>query len=87
MQTQSYISNTDTNYIDQLYEQYQQDKDSIDFGWQKFFEGFDLGTGKSLQEGNLEVSDDMLKEINVLIKHNWFPFKNHFFNLFNPFKS
>jgi 2-oxoglutarate dehydrogenase E1 component len=39
----SYISNADVNVIDDLYQQYLKDQDSVDFGWKKFFEGFDMG--------------------------------------------
>jgi 2-oxoglutarate dehydrogenase E1 component len=87
MQTQSYISNTDPNYIDQLYNQYQHDKTSVDYGWQKFFEGFDLGTGKALQEGNLKVSDDMLKEINVLNLISAYRERGHLFTKTNPVRQ
>ena len=38
----SYLSNADVNSIDDLYSQYQTQKDSVDFGWQKFFEGFGI---------------------------------------------
>ncbi|MFK7908266.1 MAG: 2-oxoglutarate dehydrogenase E1 component [Chitinophagales bacterium] len=37
----SYISNAHPAYIESLYKNYQQDKDSIDTDWRKFFEGFD----------------------------------------------
>ena len=47
----SYLLNADPAAIDQLYEQYRADKESVDFGWRKFFEGFDFamqnGTGNS----------------------------------------
>ncbi len=61
----SYLSNADVNYIDDLYKQYQSDKTSVDFGWQKFFEGFDFGSGKDMP-GKTPISEDAIKEINVL---------------------
>ncbi|RNI23455.1 2-oxoglutarate dehydrogenase E1 component [Rufibacter latericius] len=42
MDKYSYIANAHGAYIDELYKQYQQDPASVDFGWQKFFEGFDF---------------------------------------------
>lgn len=39
--TYSYISNAHPAYIESLYKEYQQNKDSIDTDWRKFFEGFD----------------------------------------------
>jgi len=87
MQTDSYISNADPNYIDQLYQVYQADKTAVDFGWQKFFEGFDLGTGKSLPNGNAAVSDDMLKEINVLNLIQGYRLRGHLFTHTNPVRE
>jgi 2-oxoglutarate dehydrogenase E1 component len=42
----SYVSNADVVAIDNLYKQYLNDVDSVDFGWQKFFEGFEMGQQK-----------------------------------------
>jgi 2-oxoglutarate dehydrogenase E1 component len=87
MQTQSYISNADINYIDQLYEQYTQDKESVDYGWQKFFEGFELGTGKSLKDSGVELSEDAFKEINVLNLINAYRTRGHLFTKTNPVRQ
>jgi len=87
MQTDSYLSNADPNYIDQLYQIYQADKTAVDYGWQKFFEGFDLGTGKSLSNGSAAVSDDMLKEINVLNLIQGYRLRGHLFTHTNPVRE
>lgn len=87
MQAQSYISNADINYIDQLYEQYTKDKESVDFGWQKFFEGFDLGTGKAIPGSSSTVSDDVLKEINVLNLIGGYRLRGHLFTKTNPVRQ
>ena len=42
MDTYSYIANADAAAIEALYQAYQQNPESVDFGWQKFFEGFDF---------------------------------------------
>ncbi|TGE15927.1 2-oxoglutarate dehydrogenase E1 component [Hymenobacter elongatus] len=42
MDAYSYIANAHGDYIDQLYQAYQADPESVDFGWRKFFEGFDF---------------------------------------------
>jgi len=42
----SYLSNADVNSIEEIYIQYQANPESVDFGWQKFFEGFELGNRK-----------------------------------------
>ena len=48
----SYLMNADPTAIDNLYSQYQNDKESVDFGWRKFFEGFDLGAQKHRFQNN-----------------------------------
>jgi len=49
----SYISNADVGYLDQLYQNYKKDPNSVDATWQKFFEGYDF----SQQQGrNGQVS-------------------------------
>ena len=37
-----YVGNADVSAIDHLYKSYQQDPESVDIGWKKFFEGFDF---------------------------------------------
>ena len=81
----SYLSNADVNYIDDLYKQYQSNKESVDFGWQKFFEGFDLGAGKN--QGNAAISEDALKEINVLNLINAYRTRGHLFTKTNPVRE
>lgn len=82
----SYLSNADVNYIDDLYKQYQSDKTSVDFGWQKFFEGFDFGTGKNMP-GTNAISEDALKEINVLNLINAYRTRGHLFTKTNPVRE
>ncbi|MGI4870546.1 MAG: 2-oxoglutarate dehydrogenase E1 component [Janthinobacterium lividum] len=42
MDTYSYIANADAAAIETLYQAYRQNPESVDFGWRKFFEGFDF---------------------------------------------
>ena len=44
MESYSYISNAHPAYIEALYNDYKQNAQSVDTGWQKFFEGFDYAT-------------------------------------------
>lgn len=86
MLSNSYLSNADVNYIDDLYKQYQSDKTSVDFGWQKFFEGFDLGAGRNMP-GAPAISEDALKEINVLNLINGYRTRGHLFTKTNPVRE
>jgi len=58
MDTPSYVSNGNAAYISALYEDYQKDPESIEFGWRKFFEGFDFG--KSATDAINEVAGNTL---------------------------
>ncbi|MBM3399910.1 MAG: 2-oxoglutarate dehydrogenase E1 component [Bacteroidetes bacterium] len=81
----SYLLNADPAAIDQLYEQYRADKESLDFGWRKFFEGFDIGSGKA--EAGGPVSEDAPKEIQVLNLINAYRQRGHLFAKTNPLRE
>ncbi|SNC76223.1 2-oxoglutarate dehydrogenase E1 component [Hymenobacter gelipurpurascens] len=55
MDAYSYIANAHGEYIDQLYQAYKNDPESVDFGWRKFFEGFDFS--QQYPEGGLPQAD------------------------------
>ncbi|MCU0421393.1 MAG: 2-oxoglutarate dehydrogenase E1 component [Bacteroidia bacterium] len=84
----SYISNADVSAIDDLYQQYLTNHDSVDYGWKKFFEGFELGQQKF--NGNSSksiVSDDALKEIKVLNLIHGYRSRGHLFTKTNPVRE
>ena len=64
MDKYSYISNADINFIDNLYQTYQQDPSSLDNSWQKFFQGFDFGKESHHENGKSLIQQDP-KEIQV----------------------
>ncbi|SDY76313.1 2-oxoglutarate dehydrogenase E1 component [Hymenobacter psychrophilus] len=55
MDQYSYIANANGEFIDQLYQSYKNDPESVDFGWQKFFEGFDFS--QQFPDGELPQAD------------------------------
>lgn len=82
----SYLSNADSTYIDSLYQQYKEDPDAVDFGWRKFFEGFDFG--KDTFDGTPKAAPDhVLKEINVLNMINGYRDRGHLFTETNPVRE
>src|SRR5690606_23484763 len=87
----SYLSNSDPASIDALYQAYQADPESVDFGWRKFFEGFDFG--QQHREGSIEggqmasPSAHVLKEINVLNMINGYRDRGHLFTQTNPVRE
>jgi 2-oxoglutarate dehydrogenase E1 component len=56
MDKYSYIANAHPNYLDELFKAYNEDPESIDESWKKFFEGFEFGQQKF---GESPVSGDM----------------------------
>ncbi len=52
MDQYSYIANAHGAYIDELYKTYQQDPEAVDFGWRKFFEGFEFSQTYPSENGN-----------------------------------
>ncbi len=83
----SYLSNANSAYIDSLYHSYKEDPDSIDFGWQKFFEGFDFGRGSEAGVVSAETPDHFLKEIKVLNLINGYRQRGHLFTKTNPVRE
>lgn len=81
----SYIANADPSAIDNLYSQYKENQESVDFGWRKFFEGFDLGSKKF--ETGAAISEDAIKEINVLNLINAYRQRGHLFAKTNPLRE
>lgn len=85
----SYLSNADVSAIDQLHQQYLRDPESVDLGWKKFFEGFDFGFNQKYGNGKqgTVVSEDVLKEINVLNLIHGYRSRGHLFTKTNPVRE
>lgn len=88
MSNLTFLSNADTNYIEGLYQAYKKDPESVDFGWQKFFEGFDFGqTAEGSGDHDGQVSDHAIKEINVLNMIHGYRDRGHLFTDTNPVRE
>ncbi len=83
----SYLSNADPAYIDSLYQLYKEDNQSVDAGWQKFFEGFDFGLKSASGGQSEEISDRFLKEISVMNMINGYRDRGHLFTKTNPVRE
>jgi 2-oxoglutarate dehydrogenase E1 component len=86
----NYINSGNAAYISQLYESYKNDTESVDFGWQKFFEGFDFGkeTSSLAPMAATPASDEhFLKEINVLNMISGYRSRGHLFTKTNPVRE
>ena len=89
MDNLSYLSGENAEYIDSLYQSFKGDPDSVEFGWQKFFEGFDFGRGSSGETATSadDTPEHFLKEINVLNLINGFRQRGHLFTQTNPVRE
>jgi 2-oxoglutarate dehydrogenase E1 component len=82
-----YINSGNAAYIDSLYETYKQDPESVDFGWQKFFEGFDFGRSAEAPTVTADTPEHFLKEINVLNMIDGYRHRGHLFAKTNPVRE
>lgn len=88
MLNHSYLSNADVDSIEHLYEKYKADPTSVDDSWKRFFEGFDLAYGNLGLTDGAAISDDMMKEINVLhLINNGYRTRGHLFTKTNPVRK
>ena len=87
MDTYSYIGNADVTAIENLYQQYQHDPNSVDREWQKFFTGFDFAQktyGSSSGSSTAPVPEQFRKEINAINLIGAYRQRGHLFSKTNP---
>lgn len=81
----SYVGNADVSAIDHLYQNYLKDPESVDVGWQKFFEGFDFARTNYEESG--AVPENFQKEFRVLNLINAYRVRGHLFTKTNPVRE
>lgn len=96
MDAYSYLSNADVAATDELYQAYKADPTSVDEGWRRFFEGFDLsqkypakpangnGNGKTAEAAAVPASGLSSKETQVLDLINGYRSRAHLRSRTNP---
>ncbi len=87
MDKQSYLSNSDPVYIDDLYKKYLQDNSSVEDTWAKFFEGFDFARKSYSDAVGGEVPEQVRKEFSVLNLINLYRASGHLFTNTNPVRE
>lgn len=81
----SYVGNADVTAIDYLYKQYSENNESVDIGWQKFFEGFDFA--RTNFDSNGAVPENYQKEFRVINLINGYRTRGHLFTKTNPVRE
>ncbi len=75
MGAEAYISNAHPAYIESLYSDYQNDTESVEMGWRKFFEGFEFAINNNASNGGAAVvsdgSADELRVYNMILAYRW----------------
>lgn len=80
----SYLGNGDVTAVEELYKNYQNDPGSVEYGWQKFFEGFDFFQKNYDQEA---IPEGTLKEFRVIDLINAYRTRGHLFTQTNPVRE
>ena len=81
----SYVGNADVNAIDHLYKSYQQDPESVDIGWRRFFEGFEFS--KTNYDDNNEIPENFQKDLKVINLISGYRTRGHLFTKTNPVRG
>ena len=83
MDSFSFVGNSDIEAIENLYQDYQKDPDSVDPGMRDFFRGFDFARMKYEEAVPGQVS----KEFNVINLIHGYRQRGHLFTATNPVRS
>lgn len=86
----SFITNAHPNFIESLYEKYQDDPELVEASWRHFFKGFDYaseGNGHATNGAATAVSTDkIIKELRVLALIFAYRNRGHLLSTTNPIK-
>ena len=98
MEKFSYIANSEAAYVEELYQQYRQQPDSVDGSWQRFFEGFEFsqhygehghatnGNGAAVAPAKPIASEQARKEMEVVHLIRGYRSRAHLLANTNPIK-
>jgi 2-oxoglutarate dehydrogenase E1 component len=81
----TYVGNADVTAIDYLYKSYLNDPQSVDIGWQKFFEGFDFARTNFEDDG--AIPENFQKEFKVINLIQGYRTRGHLFTKTNPVRD
>ncbi|WP_321321292.1 2-oxoglutarate dehydrogenase E1 component [Labilibaculum sp.] len=88
----SFLGNSEIEYIDQLYQSYKNDPESVEESWRRFFQGFDFATAKfpikeQAANENIPATNSMSKEFNVMNLIQAYRQRGHLFTKTNPVRT
>lgn len=96
MERFSFLNAIHSEYISELYEQYQKFPDSVEPSWKAFFQGFDFAStsynghslkGEKLSENKPGIPEKVLKEFKVINLIDGYRNRGHLFTKTNPVRE
>jgi 2-oxoglutarate dehydrogenase E1 component len=81
----SFLGNTSIDWIDEQYEKYRQDPDSIEKDWAHFFEGFEFA--RKSYDTDQQIPENVHKEFKVLNLIEGYRSRGHLFTKTNPVRE
>ncbi|HNV52807.1 MAG TPA: 2-oxoglutarate dehydrogenase E1 component, partial [Tenuifilaceae bacterium] len=78
-----YLSNTDPQAIESLYQSWKADSNSVDLQWQKFFLGFEFALA-NYKDSGMDISDSEFKVIKLI---EGYRLRGHLFTKTNPVRN
>lgn len=81
----SYLSNGSAEYIEDQYQQYLNDAESVEAGWRSFFEGFEFA--RKNYNVDAEISENIEKEFKVVKLIEGYRTRGHLFTKTNPVRE
>jgi 2-oxoglutarate dehydrogenase E1 component len=90
MKDYSHVFNAHPQYIDALYQSYQQNPENVDEGWRLFFEGFEFGQNGHASTQVSPASEpvsDAIKEFGVMSIIHGFRNRGHLLSPTNPIRQ
>ena len=84
----TFVGNGDVNAIDDLYERYKANPESVDIEWARFFEGVDFAkTDFESEEAGGIIPEIFQKELKVLSLIEDYRYRGHLFTHTNPVRE
>ncbi len=87
----SFLNTVHTEFIADLYEQYQENPDTVEPSWKSFFQGYDLANSDYSLDGDesidVEIPHQVHKEFKVIELINGYRTRGHLFTKTNPVRN
>ena len=86
----SFLNTVHTGFIEELYQQYLENPDTVEPSWKSFFQGYDLANSDYSLEADkvvVEIPQQVYKEFKVIELINGYRTRGHLFTKTNPVRN